>query len=120
MDNVLVDERRIHVDFSQSVAKQWNRWRRNGKFDNKVDSTTQYLDDLDKSENPEWAGPSKVKYENKFSKRLQQRGGFKNTTSFNNRFSNKFNKRESAPKREYKESKRDFKEYSYSVPKKYR
>ena len=38
MDNVLVDERRIHVDFSQSVAKQWNRWRRNGKFDNKVDS----------------------------------------------------------------------------------
>jgi len=24
MDSVLIDERRIHVDFSQSVAKQWN------------------------------------------------------------------------------------------------
>ena len=23
MDNVLIDDRRIHVDFSQSVSKQW-------------------------------------------------------------------------------------------------
>lgn len=28
MENVLIDERRIHVDFSQSVAKLWNTHRR--------------------------------------------------------------------------------------------
>jgi len=28
MDGVLVDERRIKVDFSNSVAKQWNEHRR--------------------------------------------------------------------------------------------
>jgi peptidyl-prolyl cis-trans isomerase-like 4 len=28
MDNVLIDERRIHCDFSQSVAKLWNTHRR--------------------------------------------------------------------------------------------
>ena len=28
MDGVLIDERRIHVDFSQSVAKSWNKFRR--------------------------------------------------------------------------------------------
>lgn len=27
MDNVLIDDRRIHVDFSQSVAKNF-RWKR--------------------------------------------------------------------------------------------
>eukprot|EP00252_Welwitschia_mirabilis_P012599 TRINITY_DN2779_c0_g1_i1.p1 TRINITY_DN2779_c0_g1~~TRINITY_DN2779_c0_g1_i1.p1 ORF type:complete len:547 (+),score=133.27 TRINITY_DN2779_c0_g1_i1:273-1913(+) len=31
MDNVLIDDRRIHVDFSQSVAKLWNQYRRAGK-----------------------------------------------------------------------------------------
>lgn len=31
MDNVLIDDRRIHVDFSQSVSKLWNRWRRGDK-----------------------------------------------------------------------------------------
>ena len=29
MDNVLIDDRRIHVDFSQSVAKM--KWRGKGK-----------------------------------------------------------------------------------------
>ncbi|GLU17984.1 hypothetical protein SLE2022_343080 [Rubroshorea leprosula] len=28
MDNVLIDDRRIHVDFSQSVAKLWSQYRR--------------------------------------------------------------------------------------------
>jgi len=28
MDNVLIDDRRIHVDFSQSVSKLWNKFRR--------------------------------------------------------------------------------------------
>ncbi|KAH9288095.1 hypothetical protein KI387_032212 [Taxus chinensis] len=31
MDNVLIDDRRIHVDFSQSVSKLWNQYRRAGK-----------------------------------------------------------------------------------------
>ena len=30
MDNVLIDDRRIHVDFSQSVAKV--KWKGKGKF----------------------------------------------------------------------------------------
>ncbi|XP_015571371.1 peptidyl-prolyl cis-trans isomerase CYP59 [Ricinus communis] len=30
MDNALIDDRRIHVDFSQSVAKQWAEYRRRG------------------------------------------------------------------------------------------
>ncbi|XP_065864965.1 peptidyl-prolyl cis-trans isomerase CYP59-like [Euphorbia lathyris] len=28
MDNALIDDRRIHVDFSQSVSKQWSEFRR--------------------------------------------------------------------------------------------
>ncbi|CAN6455491.1 unnamed protein product [Victoria cruziana] len=31
MDNVLIDDRRIHVDFSQSVSKLWRQYRRGGK-----------------------------------------------------------------------------------------
>jgi peptidyl-prolyl cis-trans isomerase-like 4 len=31
MDNVLIDERRIHVDFSQSVATLWNKFNRGDK-----------------------------------------------------------------------------------------
>lgn len=31
MDNVLIDDRRIKVDFSQSVSKLWNSWRRGDK-----------------------------------------------------------------------------------------
>lgn len=33
MDNVLIDDRRIHVDFSQSVAKLWTRFRKFGSKD---------------------------------------------------------------------------------------
>lgn len=32
MDNVLIDDRRIHVDFSQSVAKKWRQWKFQGKY----------------------------------------------------------------------------------------
>ena len=32
MENVLIDDRRIHVDFSQSVSKLWSRYKRNGGF----------------------------------------------------------------------------------------
>ncbi|GER52755.1 peptidyl-prolyl cis-trans isomerase-like protein [Striga asiatica] len=31
MDNALIDDRRIHVDFSQSVAKLWSQYRRKGQ-----------------------------------------------------------------------------------------
>ncbi|CAI9088055.1 OLC1v1022287C2 [Oldenlandia corymbosa var. corymbosa] len=31
MDNALIDDRRIHVDFSQSVAKLWSQYRRRGQ-----------------------------------------------------------------------------------------
>ncbi|KAL2713183.1 peptidyl-prolyl cis-trans isomerase sig-7 [Vespula squamosa] len=42
MDNVLIDDRRIHVDFSQSVAKM--RWRGKGKG-------IKYYDDKEEEEN---------------------------------------------------------------------
>lgn len=46
MDNVLIDDRRIHVDFSQSVAKM--RWRGKGKG-------IQYLDDkYNEGEHENW------------------------------------------------------------------
>lgn len=32
MENVLIDDRRIHVDFSQSVSKLFQEWRRNFKL----------------------------------------------------------------------------------------
>ncbi|XP_011635334.1 peptidyl-prolyl cis-trans isomerase sig-7 [Pogonomyrmex barbatus] len=44
MDNVLIDDRRIHVDFSQSVAKM--RWRGKGKG-------IKYLDEDDKKKREE-------------------------------------------------------------------
>jgi len=31
MDNVLIDDRRIHVDFSQSVSKNF-QWEKQGMF----------------------------------------------------------------------------------------
>ncbi|XP_027355090.1 peptidyl-prolyl cis-trans isomerase CYP59 [Abrus precatorius] len=33
MDNALIDDRRIHVDFSQSVAKLWSQYRRKDQKD---------------------------------------------------------------------------------------
>ncbi|KAK1444998.1 peptidyl-prolyl cis-trans isomerase-like 4 like protein [Babesia gibsoni] len=35
MQNVLIDDRRIHVDFCQSVSGFWKRFRENGKFTKK-------------------------------------------------------------------------------------
>eukprot|EP00216_Chloropicon_sp_CCMP2111_P000242 CAMPEP_0198244236 /NCGR_PEP_ID=MMETSP1446-20131203/33733_1 /TAXON_ID=1461542 ORGANISM="Unidentified sp, Strain CCMP2111" /NCGR_SAMPLE_ID=MMETSP1446 /ASSEMBLY_ACC=CAM_ASM_001112 /LENGTH=364 /DNA_ID=CAMNT_0043928235 /DNA_START=18 /DNA_END=1113 /DNA_ORIENTATION=- len=35
MDNVLIDDRRIHVDFYQSMHHQWRMYKRTGKFDPK-------------------------------------------------------------------------------------
>ena len=32
MEGCLIDDRRIHCDFSQSVSKQWNLFRRNGNL----------------------------------------------------------------------------------------
>jgi hypothetical protein len=40
MDNVLIDDRRIHVDFSQSVSRLWNRYR---KFGTKSSGEGQWL-----------------------------------------------------------------------------
>eukprot|EP00898_Chlorokybus_atmophyticus_P001898 jgi/Chlat1/2709/Chrsp180S08755 len=39
MDNVLIDDRRIHVDFSQSVSKLWNRFKKVGPKDEADDET---------------------------------------------------------------------------------
>merc|ERR1711981_901729 len=71
MDNVLIDERRIHVDFSQSVAKQWLRWKKDGKWANKQDTTTQYMSDLEKSDDPRWE-EKKQTYMNKWASSQRQ------------------------------------------------
>jgi len=44
MDNVLIDDRRIHVDFSQSVSHLWNRYRKQGKTggDGQCEFSTQW------------------------------------------------------------------------------
>lgn len=39
MDNTLIDDRRIHVDFSQSVGKLWNKYKRNPNDLTKGDAT---------------------------------------------------------------------------------
>jgi hypothetical protein len=41
MDNVLIDDRRIHVDFSQSVSKL--KWKGKGKFAIKKNYTVDKL-----------------------------------------------------------------------------
>lgn len=55
MDNVLIDDRRIHVDFSQSVAKM--RWRGKGKgiryFDDDDDDKTKKREENYSSKKPE-------------------------------------------------------------------
>lgn len=38
MDGVLIDDRRIHVDFSQSVAKIWNKYTERSRGDRKIQS----------------------------------------------------------------------------------
>lgn len=69
MDNTLIDERRIHVDFSQSVAKQWWRWRKNGKYlTPKFGNTDAYLADLHQADEPRWR-EDKVSYTNKWAKK---------------------------------------------------
>lgn len=35
MDNCLIDDRRIHVDFSQSVSKLWGQFRQSKRNGNK-------------------------------------------------------------------------------------
>ncbi|KMZ62018.1 Peptidyl-prolyl cis-trans isomerase-like protein [Zostera marina] len=37
MDNTLIDDRRIHVDFSQSVSKLWSQYRQGKRSQNKGD-----------------------------------------------------------------------------------
>ena len=39
MNNVLIDDRRIKVDFCQSVAKLWNRWRKGPKANKREQPT---------------------------------------------------------------------------------
>lgn len=71
MDNVLIDERRIHVDFSQSVSKQWREWRKNGKYMNKrAVETENYLGELEKTDDPKWE-EKKVTYTNTWAQKAK-------------------------------------------------
>jgi peptidyl-prolyl cis-trans isomerase-like 4 len=45
MQNVVIDDRRIKVDFSQSVSKMWNQWRRRENQINQNKNTSTYKDD---------------------------------------------------------------------------
>ncbi|KAL2742348.1 peptidyl-prolyl cis-trans isomerase sig-7 [Vespula maculifrons] len=63
MDNVLIDDRRIHVDFSQSVAKM--RWRGKGKG-------IKYYDDKEEEENEDRKG----------NDRFQEKGDHRNNKRY--------------------------------------
>nr|KAF7423721.1 hypothetical protein H0235_009004 [Vespula pensylvanica] len=63
MDNVLIDDRRIHVDFSQSVAKM--RWRGKGKG-------IKYYDDKEEEENEDRKG----------NDRFQEKGDHRNSKRY--------------------------------------
>ena len=43
MDGVVIDERRIHVDFSQSVAKLWHNFQTSKKEESKLDDKNKEL-----------------------------------------------------------------------------
>lgn len=91
MDNVLIDDRRIHVDFSQSVSKI--RWLGKGRG---VKNYGEKEYDL---------GKGKYKHEEKHNK----------TEKFRNR-EQTFNNYDKRKDKEYKETKRDYK--SKKLPKK--
>lgn len=46
MDNALIDDRRIHVDFSQSVAKLWSQYRRKDQQNGNGNSEFVYYNNL--------------------------------------------------------------------------
>ncbi|WOL12262.1 peptidyl-prolyl cis-trans isomerase CYP59 [Canna indica] len=65
MDNTLIDDRRIHVDFSQSVSRLWNQYR-HGKRSNtkegcfKCGSLDHMAKDCDKDSDDKQKGPKYV------------------------------------------------------------
>ncbi|MCD7468462.1 hypothetical protein HAX54_006661 [Datura stramonium] len=77
MDNTQIDDRRIHVDFSQSVAKLWSQYRRreqigNGCFNNgSVDAIKQQWSYLLKEDNKQHDGDGNSKY-SKFLRRTRK------------------------------------------------
>ena len=46
MNGVLIDDKRIKVDFSQSVSKYWINFKKNSKFDNNPEINTNQGNDL--------------------------------------------------------------------------
>ncbi|KAJ0980785.1 hypothetical protein J5N97_009040 [Dioscorea zingiberensis] len=66
MDNTLIDDRRIHVDFSQSVAKLWSQYRRGTRNNTnkggcfKCGATDHIARDCDDGSNNKQKGPKYV------------------------------------------------------------
>ncbi|GMH10688.1 hypothetical protein Nepgr_012529 [Nepenthes gracilis] len=77
MDNALIDDRRIHVDFSQSVAKLWNQFRRKGSQQGRGCFKCGALDHLAK----DCTGVSTIKQQQKYMLKDENRqhGGDDNT-----------------------------------------
>ena len=46
MNGVLIDDKRIKIDFSQSVSKYWINFKKNSKFDNNPEINTNQGNDL--------------------------------------------------------------------------
>ena len=46
MNGVLIDDKRIKVDFSQRVSKYWINFKKNSKFDNNPEINTNQGNDL--------------------------------------------------------------------------
>ncbi|XP_033342817.2 peptidyl-prolyl cis-trans isomerase sig-7 [Megalopta genalis] len=74
MDNVLIDDRRIHVDFSQSVAKM--RWRGKGKGIQYFDEKNEEVDNKNRrkagSRNQRDEGSEDVKYRRETDRRNKE------------------------------------------------
>lgn len=75
MDNVLIDDRRIHVDFSQSVAKM--RWRGKGKgikyYDDREEEIKEKEEDTHLQETSDYRNNKRYKDKEERSKRKNER-----------------------------------------------
>ena len=69
MNGVLIDDKRIKVDFSQSVSKYWINFKKNSKFDNNPEINTNDLTLI----NEKKIIIKKIKIMNKFIKKQKKK-----------------------------------------------
>merc|ERR1719361_2739672 len=73
MDNCLIDERRIRVDFCQSVAKMWGAFQRGGKFALKNKRAFNANKGMSSRKNEERRGRTRMEFGDKHQLQSSQR-----------------------------------------------